>query len=370
MGIFGFFLAGQPGILPETRGFTGETQDKYGIWPATAETFPTAETTFWLSPKLLEAYYDLCGATNLGTKTTSLVVLHRGRILYEYYTEPALVTAKNGDMGLLLNFNGVEKDILRPLRSGSKSFVSAVVGIAIGEGYIGSVSDRVIDYFPGAAIPAGQESKRDMTIEHLLNMTSGLPGDFDPISFIDEDAFEQLHETDVPLMLFTQIPQKYNPGQAYNYSTLAVDILAGAVSRAVGMPFLEYADEKLFKPLGITEYFWDTYSDGSAKAGAELSLSTHGMLRFGYLYLNNGRWGDQQVIPAGWVAQTPPQGISPRAYNRLFWQTPFLPGYGAGGAYGQCIDIIPALDLVIVRTGMPGPFDEAVMKVGGWLGVL
>ena len=96
------------------------------------------------------------------------------------------------------------------------------------------------------------------------------------------------------------------------------------------------------------------------------------MLRFGYLYLNHGRWEDQQIVPADWVAVTPPRSKAIKSYGYMFRNTPLLPfgsGYMASGADGQYIEILPALHTVIVRTGSQGKADDFIHKVQGIFGL-
>jgi CubicO group peptidase (beta-lactamase class C family) len=96
------------------------------------------------------------------------------------------------------------------------------------------------------------------------------------------------------------------------------------------------------------------------------------MARFGYLYLNYGRWGDKQILPADWVAKTPPRSKSVMGYGYLFWNytvEPFAGFYEANGANGQYIVIQPSRDMVIVRTANIGPLDGFVAQIGHWLGI-
>ena len=146
----------QPNKIPETRSYVGEVPDKYGVWP-TKKFETTAMPSF--IPKVLEARYALKDFP--GSATDSLLILHKGKLVYERYAK------------------GWDKDKPHYMASVTKSVLSALVGIAIGEGKIKGVHQKVIDFFPDAKIAPGQESKRDMTIEHLLTMTSGLPGDGD-----------------------------------------------------------------------------------------------------------------------------------------------------------------------------------------------
>ncbi len=339
-------IFGQPSDRPETRQspYVDEMPpDKYGVWPT--EEFETADAPWWLATGLLRPAYNLRGLLALGSKNEAIVVLHKGKIVYEWY----------GD--------GWDKDKPHALNSVTKSVTQALVGIAIEEGYINSVNDKVIDYFPDANIEVDAGLKKEITIEQMLTMTSGLAGDFDDIygqiyagatTDAQIEAIDRRIEQDTARTWLERISLIAKPGERWNYSTLSTTILLSLVGRAIDQPLKEYVEEKLFDPMGITEYDWYKNYDETLFGGSGLYLTPRDAAKFGYLYLNYGRWEDQQLVPADWVAQSGPQSKLPFAYGRLFWNTPLTPllgAYEAFGASGQFIDIFPKQDLVIVRTG-------------------
>ena len=339
-------MSGQPSKIPETRGYVGEVQtgtdmpvDKYGVWPT--KEFITEKTPPGLGP-LMETAFALKGIPHGGPKTDGLLVLHRGKIIYERYDE------------------AWDADKPHYMFSVTKAVVSALVGVAIQEGKIKDVDQKVIDFFPDAKIAAGQESKRDMTIEHLLTMNSGLPGDDD--DFSDWPVWWEANASpgeafDTGKAAF-ELPQQAAPGKRHAYSSgPSMQVLACLVSRAVKKNLFAYAKEKLFKPLGMTSVTWDAAPDGRNYGGFGLSMTPRDMARFGYLYLNHGRWENKQIIPAEYVAQSAPHSKSIRGYGRLFWNFSLLPfdsSYEANGTFHQFIGILPEFDTVIVRTGEMG----------------
>jgi len=352
LSFFSFFALwspnAQPNSIPEIRSYVGEVPDTYNVWPT--DDFIVEKSPFiWGGG--LEFLFSAKGFFTGGHKNESLLVLHRGKIVYENYAE------------------GWNKDSPHFMASVTKSFLSALVGIAIGEGYIEGVDQKVIEFYPDAAIAPGQESKRDMTIEHLLTMTSGLPGDSDQY---DWENWCWWDAGDAGRVAF-ETPQMTAPGKRYSYSSgPSCQTLAGIVSRATGKNLFAYANEKLFEPLGMKSVEWDAAADGSNFGGYGLSMTPRDMARFGYLYLNNGRWEDKQIIPAQWVAVTPPKSKALKAYGYLFWNFPLLPfdsSYEANGAFGQYIEILPAWDMVIVRTGFQGPLDVFISDIGSLLGI-
>jgi len=348
-----FFIWGlnaQPNPIPETRGSPyGETvPDKYGTWPT--EEFEKGKAPLWLFPNVRKAMIGLNGFLIGGSRTDSFLVLHKGKLVYERY------------------YNGYGKDTPHFMASVTKSVTSALVGVAIGEGYITSVKDKVVDYFPEAReSPQWQESKANMTIEHVLTMTSGILCDTgEKWEWFNGDGV-----MDTALNAFL-IPQSAAPGKKFMYENAAPSILLGIVERATGHKLLDYAQEKLFGPLGMTSVVWDEAEDDLPFGAFGISMTPRDMARFGYLYLNYGRWDDQQIIPADYVAVTPPRAMRSRAYGYMFWNfnlEPFRGFYQADGALGQYIIIMPSRDTVIVRTGDRGPVDHVIARISGFLGL-
>ena len=323
---------------------------QYEAWPT--QEFRTPSLPGWLGTGLaMEAVYGLIGLMHGGPVTAGLLVVHRGNIVYERYAR------------------GQDKDTPHEMYSVTKSVVSALVGIAIGEGKIKGVDQKVIDFFPDAVIAAGQECKRDMTIRHLLTMTSGLPGDGDDNDWNWWDA------KDSGKAAF-ETPQYTKPGERFNYNSgPAMQTLACLVSRAVKQNLFEYAKKKLFGPLGMASATWDAAADGNNYGGFGLSMTARDMARFGYLYLRGGRWEDSlspdrllQIIPADYIAATSPPSEQHNEYGYLFWTfnkySNFEGTYEANGSFGQYIDIFPAWDTVIVRTGDMGWLFETAATIG------
>ena len=344
--------SGQPNNIPETRVYDGAAMavDKYGVWPTKEFTQSDARLN-WLGAGLLEAAFALKGMIRGGTKTETMLVLHKGKVIYERYAE------------------GFDENSTKVMYSVTKSVVQALLCIAIKEGKIKGVDQKVIEFYPEAKIAPGQECKRDITIDHLLTMTSGLPGDKDDW---DQAWGEWWTAKDTGLAAF-MTPQVNAPGVKHSYSSgPSMQTLACLISRAVGKDLFSYAKEKLFKPLGMKSVTWERAADGRCFGGFGIQMSTRDMARFGYLYLNYGRWENKQILPVQWVAQSPPKSMSPRAYGRLFWNldlAPFGSAYEANGAYGQYIEILPEWDTVIVRTGTQGPVDVFIRMIGEQLGI-
>lgn len=321
----------QPNKIPETRtaSFEGAlAPNKYGLWPT--EEFTQGKAPFLL-PQAMTALYAVKGKIDGGAHTDSLLVLHKGKLVHEFYAE------------------GWSKDTPHTMFSVTKSVAATLVGVAIQDGKIKGIDQKVIDFFPDAVIPADQASKKEMTIEHLLTMTSG-------IACETEEAWNGFWAEDQQdaALYALMLPQAHAPGKTYAYDSLVPTILLGIVARAAGQDVLAYANEKLFGPLGMKSVDWQTTADGTPCGGFGINMIPRDMLRLGYLYLNEGRWEDTQILPGDFTAQAGPRSMTPQAYGHTFWNNEVLPFFGfyeADGAYGQFISIYPQWDMVVVRTG-------------------
>ena len=195
-------------LVPQVWASEAAAAQAQTIWPG--KTFETGAKPAWVHPLLLRMQYFFRTWASVGFWEDSFLIMHEGKIVYESY--------KRG------------YDVQKPhaMNSVTKSVVSALVGIAIKEGLIGSVQDKVSDYYPEAVIAAGQESKRDMTIEHLLTMSSGLPADG------KFGSFECLNAKDSGLAAF-ETPQANAPGKEFLYSSGAnMQCLAGILEKVTG----------------------------------------------------------------------------------------------------------------------------------------
>jgi len=305
--------------------------------PAAAMSFPRGEAPAWLDVTGLRRQHNLIGAILVGRHETSLAVLHNGVLVHEEYAE------------------GFDAYAVIPMNSTTKSFVAAMVGVAIEDGYIDCVSQRVVDFFPEARIPRSQRNKRDMTIEHLLTMRSGLPW------IGQRDSLDFMNAQDSGLAAFLT-PQRNAPGERFAYDGgAAMQTLIAVVERASGRYFHEYANERIFEPLGMAGARWQIFTQDNRAVGAMgLYMNTHDMLRFGQLYIQDGVWDGRRILPEGWVAQTLANeefgiffGLLP--YSLLWWGHRALEGMGpavrAQGFAGQLISVYPEIGLVVVRTG-------------------
>ena len=290
------------------------------------------------------------------TNTTSFIVIKDDTILYEGY------------------FNGYERDSIVTSFSMAKSFTSALVGIAIEEGYIGGVDDLMIEYLPEMK----GRGLDDLTIRHLLNMSTGIRYDSDDeISFVQDmfqftDDGKSYSYPDLRDQALNLQPSKEPVGAEFNYNNYHPQLLGMILERTTGMPPATYLQEKIWKPLGME--YPASWSLDSEKSGFELmTAGINGraidFARFGRLFLNKGNWEGSQVIPEAWVQEsTSPDPADNRpwhsyidwqeagGYYRYLWWGVFRPDGGydfaAHGHLGQLIYVAPKERMIVVRFGI------------------
>jgi len=260
----------------------------------------------------------------------------------------SLLIARHGVLVLEVYFSPFQREALHNLYSCTKSVTSAAVGLALRDGLLESVDTPAIEYFPDLSLD--DEAKRDITLRHLLTMSSGLEWS-EPLRSGLSDTWS-LTDNDSPEEYFFSRPQASAPGSVFNYNTGGSHLLSMIVGRSSGGLAADYVERELFAPLGISPYVWLKDTPGNTLGGTGLALSSMDMLRFGQLYLQNGAWNGRQIIPEEWVRESTHAHIrvdEEVGYGYQWWVRP-NGLYNALGWGGQEIIIAPAQDMVIVFT--------------------
>ena len=274
----------------------------------------------------------------------SLLIVRKGRLVLEEYLD------------------GHDADELHELQSVSKSFTSALVGIAVVQGKIKGVDEKVLSFFPGVeGIENLYERKRRMTLEDLLTMRSGTDYHEDGPG----SPHFQLNDMSRGWTRFIlDRPRISEPGTKFRYDSGAVILTSAILQARYGVHADRFADEHLFAPLGIERSRWFRNAEGHPHTGGGLHLRSRDMAKLGLLYLRKGRWDGEQVLPAYWVAASLSRQVEfersrGRAigYGYWWWVMPPDPDgegkrdiYGAFGFKGQYIFVAPEHDLVVVVT--------------------
>ncbi|MDT8429834.1 MAG: serine hydrolase [Pseudomonadales bacterium] len=268
----------------------------------------------------------------------SLLISQHGELLFEEY------------------YGGRQAQQPANLKSASKSVISALVGLAISEGFIRGVDQPIADFFPDyqAVLATGQ--KRQITVGNLLTMQSGLE------STSNRNYGRWVMSENWVASALGQ-EQVAAPGTAMIYSTGSTHLLSAIITRSAGMSTREFAQKYLADPLGFRMAYWSQDPQGIYFGGNDMEITPRQMLRFGQLYLDKGVFGDTQVLPEQWVRDSfTPHAESPRGQGRYYgygWWLREMDGIlvpTAWGYGGQLIFVLEELATVVVVTSdsIPG----------------
>ncbi len=310
-------------------------------------------------PRVKTLFEELSGAQDwdvflAANQTQAFIVIQDGSVRYEQY------------------FNNTKRDSIVTSFSVAKSWVSALIGTAIQEGYIKSVDQPITDYLPELA---ARDARFDqITIRHLLLMASGLEyQEFRPLLLNSDDILTTYYPDQRKISLAN--PQIIDrPGEYFHYNKYHPQLLGMILERATGMTVTQYLQTRLWDKLGMEfDGSWSTDSKASDFEKMETGVNTRAIdsAKFGALFLNRGEWHGQQVIAADWVDEStspllPPNygdyyeswfaSLPGRAYYKYMWWGMARENgdydFSAEGDKGQYIYVSPSKHLVIVRHGI------------------
>ncbi|MFX1548275.1 MAG: serine hydrolase [Promethearchaeota archaeon] len=278
----------------------------------------------------------------------SFLVLRNGYLVAEQYYQT--------------NNHIYTRDCKHYIYSCTKSITSLLVGIAIEMGYIDSVHQKVLDFFPDRNISNIDSRKEALTLEHLLTMTSGMNWAEWNIATSDPgNSYRLMVESPDWAQYVLDRPMDFDPGTVFNYNTGGSHLLSVIIQKVTGRTTLSFAQEYLFDPLNITagDVLWFLDPSGVARGGSGLYLTPQDMAKIGYLYLQNGTWpfNGKQIVSSEWIqnaTRSNPHLGSTNQYGYQVWFTSFtecnIKSYFAWGFNTQKIYIIPELDIVVVYT--------------------
>lgn len=299
-------------------------------------------STLTTNPTPTEGYWQKDDPTKYSFSTATIEkIIREADQLNNFY---ALLIIRDGKLLVEEYFENHSQASPFELRSITKNITSALTGIAIEKDWIPNVDEPIYTYFPKLNL-SGQ--KRDITFKHLLNMSSGLSWD---------------EEINVLPLIQQQIPQPVNhilsqpmvsaPTTIFDYNSLSPHVVAEVLVQKTGLSLSALAKRELFAPLEIEPFNWTTDPEGRNWGGFGLQLTARDLAKFGQLYLNNGAWEGQQIVPAAWVEQSSQRQIFTQnsGYSYQWWvstksDTPIYYGQGFGG---QGLILIPEKDLMIV----------------------
>jgi len=266
----------------------------------------------------------------------------------------ALLVNQKGTTVFEKYYNEADKTKLCNVQSLTKSIMSLLVGIAIDQGKITKEDKPIHTYFPTIFADLKDERKQQISIKDLLNQTAGLEwkGHTEHSTWLESKTPNQF-------VLSKQLLTR--PGKAYFYNSGATHLLAPILVKATEQSVLEFAQENLFTPLGITNVKWEVRNDGIHDgSGLGLWMQADDLLKIGQLVMNKGQWNGQQIVSEQWIEKSLNPDLKlkaafglPRSKHGFCWYSTERNGlqmqYGMGYG-GQFIFLLPSEDLVIVTT--------------------
>ena len=264
----------------------------------------------------------------------SMIIIRNGFLVYENYFRYSETTKRN-------------------IYSCTKSITGTLIGIAIHEGYIKSINESVLDFFPDYTFSNVDDRKRNMTIYHLLTMTTGLEWDEANYDNSQNPLYKMWDSTDwVKYVL--DLKMIHEPGESFSYNSGASHVLSAIINRTTGQSTLDYAISHLFDPLEYEDYYWPADPNDINKGGEGLQLTPRSLAKLGQLYLDNGSWKGQQIVHKDWVYNSTridhyPQNNNVYGYGYQWWIQP-NGVFSAWGYAHQRVIVIPEYGIVATFT--------------------
>lgn len=306
-----------------------------------AEPFPTADASVSELPRALPE--------QVGVDSRQLVRLSEW-IRRENLDVRSLLVIKDGKLIFERYSKGLTRDHNYELYSITKGVTALSAGILMNEGRL-SLDDKagtvLAKFRPD--LKDSLADKQAIELRHLLSMSSGLHYDFkpkdDPIYYGAPDR----------LKLAANTTPKIAPGKEFEYTDVNPIFVAAMVSAAAGMPVEKYAEQKLFKPLGMKNYVWDRADKtGLVSAGWGLRLRAVDMAKLGMLVMDGGKWQGRQIVPQAWIRQMATPNVA-RDFGYYLWIKHIVetePELDMMGFKGQFISMLPKRNTVVVMTSM------------------
>jgi CubicO group peptidase (beta-lactamase class C family) len=341
-----------------------QSQGPYQSPPATGDGWSTASLSeVGMDIKPINELLSLLSKPN-NYDINGLLVVKDGKLVFEnYYPGDELLFTDE----LSFTRKVFDRDTKHCLASSTKSITSILFGIAVDQGKITNIDESMFASFPEYA-SLNNILKGRITLRHMLTMTSGLAWDESTYPFTDSrNNLVQMALSPDPVQYMLEKHVVSKPGETWFYNSGTTNLLGAVLNRKTGIPMAKYAAENLFKPLGITDYLWQSFPNAPdmAIASSLLYLRPRDMAKVGQLFLQQGMWNGKQVVSAGWVkastdASIPVPidygpGFQNTGYGYQWWRGTFTKGnteaFYSAGFGGQFIFIMPSINTVIVMTG-------------------
>ncbi len=269
----------------------------------------------------------------------------------------SFLIVRNGVMVLEAYFWPYQGREVHDIASVTKSFTSTAIGLAIDKGFLTGVDEKVTQFFPSAGSPSDPRRSR-LSVRHLLTMTSG----FDCNTEGGEKALAAMRMSSDWANYAVGLPMITEPGSQFAYCSCNNHALSSVVTARTGMSAARFLQANLFDPLGIKNAVWPQDAKGRSHGWGDLHLHPTDMARVGLLFLNEGRWGNRQVLSRDWIRNATRENVQVRSgvgYGYSWWiNTERPPIFEAEGRGGQRISVLPKENIVLVFTGGGANTDE------------
>jgi CubicO group peptidase (beta-lactamase class C family) len=286
------------------------------------------------------------------TQTTGLMVLKQGAVVHEEYRLGADASSRFTSWSV------------------AKSVVATLVGIAVKEGKIRSLDDTVASYVPGYAGTAWA----NVRVRDLLRMASGIEfsevydAQFSDIQRVFHKTYLLGQPIDVAVRDYPAAASERPPGSRFHYISIDTQVLANVLHHATGEALIDYAQTRLWQPLGMQDTaLWNVDGEGTAMAFCCLNTTLRDYAKLGQLYLQDGNWNGQSLLPSGWVRESTQRpepwlaagsATAERGYGYHWWVPPAADGeFFANGIWGQVVWVDAPRGVVIVRTAVDPDFE-------------
>lgn len=281
-------------------------------------------------------------STTLGNAayTWSFLVVRNDKLVFERY------------------YHGSTRDRSNNVHSASKSIWGAAIGVAIAKGVIASPDATIASILPSRYVALMSQQKKTITVRNLLTMTSG-------IDWTEDTTESQIQTKPDWIAAILSLPMADTPGATFNYSTGDAHLVSAVLTTAAQTTACEFIHANLLAPIGVVAEHWGRDPQGNFSGGYNLYLTPRELAKFGLLYLHDGNWHGQQLVPSTWVTASMTAQVdadTPYSYGYDFWLRR-LGGHDvamAWGFAGQMIYIVKDLNMVVVMTTNTHDFNRDV----------
>lgn len=326
----------------------------------------------WVTASLTDVGMDATPLINLMNDLSrrndhhvhSILVTKNNKLVFEEYFSGEDLDLTNNQLNFV--HKDFDLDTLHCQASASKSITSILLGIAIDQGLIQGVQQKMFSFFPEHS-DLNDTEKGKITLEHMLTMSTGIPWDESyPYTDPRNDLNQMFYSVD-PIKFVLEKSVVASPGSLFIYNSGTTNLLGDVVRRSTGLTLTDFAEQYLFAPLGITSFNWIGFPNAPhiAIASSTLYLRPRDMAKIGQLYLQKGVWNGNRIVSENWVTESTLESIQVppsknpipgfiKSYGYQWWRGTFSNGntetYFAAGWGGQFIFVIPDIDMVTVIT--------------------